>query len=78
MGFRELEVFNFALQEKQGRRILNNLHCLVVKALKSKYHPNAEFLEAKIPNNSTFIWRSIAEVRELLNLFICQFVQHKS
>lgn len=66
MGFWDLEAFNFALFAKQGWCLLNHLNSLVAKVLNGTYHTHAKFFEAKVPNNSSFVWHSIAEARELL------------
>lgn len=44
---------------KQGWRLLINENRLVTSIMKACYFPSYEFLDAKIGNNPSFMWRSI-------------------
>uniref|UniRef100_A0A2N9H205 Reverse transcriptase zinc-binding domain-containing protein n=1 Tax=Fagus sylvatica TaxID=28930 RepID=A0A2N9H205_FAGSY len=66
IGFRDLYLFNKALLAKQGWRILKQPHSLVHRFLKAKYFPHHNFLEASVPRNASFIWRSICEAKDVL------------
>uniref|UniRef100_A0A2N9GC52 Reverse transcriptase zinc-binding domain-containing protein n=1 Tax=Fagus sylvatica TaxID=28930 RepID=A0A2N9GC52_FAGSY len=68
MGFRDLRLFNSALLARQCWRIIKNPHSLLVRVLKSKYFPNSSFLDAKMPHNASFAWRSILGAREIISL----------
>lgn len=52
MGFRELEVFNFALLAKQGWRLLKNPNSLMARVLKAKDHRTMPFVKARIGQES--------------------------
>jgi hypothetical protein len=66
MGFRDLKLFNLALLAKQGWQLIQKLHSLLFRVLKSKYFPNTSFMEAPIPIHSSYTWRSIAQAREVI------------
>jgi hypothetical protein len=66
MGFRDLHLFNKALLARQGWRLLQHPHSLVYRFLKAKYFPHTSFLDAPIPNNVSYIWRSLCESRHVL------------
>ena len=66
MGFRDLQLFNKALLARQGWRLLHQLSSLLCRVLKAKYFPHQSFLEAAIPGNTSYIWRSICESKEVL------------
>lgn len=59
MGFRDARLFNQALLARQCWRLLKSPHSLVFQVLKAKYFPNETFMNAKVPNNASFTWRSI-------------------
>uniref|UniRef100_A0A803MJ30 Uncharacterized protein n=1 Tax=Chenopodium quinoa TaxID=63459 RepID=A0A803MJ30_CHEQI len=48
-------------------RLLTNSHSLMSRTLKQKYFPNAELMEAKIPVNASFTWRSLMSARNLVS-----------
>jgi hypothetical protein len=66
LGFRDLEVFNLALLAKQGWRLIQQPNSLLAQVLKGMYFPGATFLQAKIGANPSFTWRSMLNVRPLL------------
>jgi hypothetical protein len=59
MGFCDARLFNQALLACQCWRLLKFPHSLVFWVLKAKYFPNEAFMNAKVPNNASFTWRSI-------------------
>ena len=65
--FRDLQLFNKALLAGQGWQLLQHPSSLVFRVLKAKYFPNTSFLEAPIPRNASYIWRSICESRDVLH-----------
>ncbi len=67
IGFRDLQLFNRALLARQGWRLLQNPSSLVFRVLKAKYFPCTSFLEASIPGNSSYIWKSICESIDVLH-----------
>ena len=66
IGFCDLKLFNKALLARQGWWLLQNPSSLVFRMLKAKYFPNSSFLDALIPVNASFIWRSICESKIVL------------
>ena len=66
MGFRDLRLFNKALLAKQGWKLIQHPNSLIGRIYKAKYYPHSSFLEAKVPNHSSFIWRSLASARDLI------------
>lgn len=59
MGFRDLKSFNNALLAKQGWRFIQNPQSLAATFFKEKYFKDKPFLESKIGNQSSLIWRSV-------------------
>lgn len=66
LGFRNMQVFNKALFAKQAWRVMTMGESLVAKVLKGKYFPTKSFMEATVPPNSSYTWRSIVSAREVL------------
>ena len=66
LGFRDIEVFNFAMLAKQGWRLLTNPDSLAANVLKAKYFPTCSFLDAKLGSRPSYVWRSLLEARGLL------------
>ena len=66
MGFRDLHLFNMALLARQGWRLLQQPDSLLYRILKAKYFPRSSLLEASVPCNVSFIWRSICASRDIL------------
>ena len=59
MGFKDLSLFNDALLAKQTWRLLHDKSSLFYRVFKAKYFPNTSVMEAKIPANSSYAWKSI-------------------
>ncbi|CAH9148255.1 unnamed protein product, partial [Cuscuta epithymum] len=66
LGFRKIREFNLSMLAKQGWRLVTEQHSLMSRVLKAKYFPQSSFLEAKVGNNPSFIWRSIFETQNIL------------
>jgi hypothetical protein len=66
MGFRDARLFNQALLARQCWRLLKFPHSLVFWVLKAKYFPNETFMNAKVPNNASFTWRSIMWAQQVI------------
>ncbi len=66
MGFRDLESFNLALLAKQGWRLIHESQSLFAKVFKAKYFPNCSFLQAKVKPGCSYVWRSLAASRHVL------------
>lgn len=66
LGFRNLHAFNMALLGKQGWYLLNHEDSIAGQVFKAKYFPQTTFLDTRLGNNSSFIWRSIWASQELI------------
>uniref|UniRef100_A0A2N9F4S3 RNase H type-1 domain-containing protein n=1 Tax=Fagus sylvatica TaxID=28930 RepID=A0A2N9F4S3_FAGSY len=66
LGFRDLQLFNKALLARQGWRLIHQPSSLLCRVLKAKYFPHTSFLEAGVPGNASYIWRSICDSKEVL------------
>ena len=66
IGFCDLRLFNRALLARQGWRLMQNPQSLVARLLKAKYFPHADFLDAAIPANASYVWRSICAANVVL------------
>lgn len=66
LGFKDLRSFNVAMLAKQGWRLLNNENPLVTNILKTRYFPNIDFLNAKLGDNPSYMWRSILEAQDVV------------
>lgn len=64
--FKRLREFNVALLAKQGWRILTNPLSLVSRLMKARYFPTSSFLDAKLGNNPSYLWRSILAGQDIL------------
>lgn len=58
--------FNVALLGKQAWRLLTNQDALVSKLYQARYYPHCSFLDAKIGNNPSYVWRSILQAQMLI------------
>ncbi|CAH9130680.1 unnamed protein product [Cuscuta epithymum] len=66
LGFRRIREFNLAMLAKQGWRLITEPRSLMSRVLKARYFPNTDFLNAKLGNNPSFVWRSFFETQEIL------------
>lgn len=66
MGFRIIRDFNISLLGNQGWRLLNHSEKLVSKIYKARYYPHGLFLNAKLGNNPSYIWRSVLESQTII------------
>ncbi|KAK2661256.1 hypothetical protein Ddye_007789 [Dipteronia dyeriana] len=66
LGFRNLEISNWALLANQCWRLLKNPDSLAAKILKGCYHKNCGFLEAPKKSGASFHWTSLVWGKELL------------
>ncbi|KAL9451496.1 hypothetical protein AB3S75_013125 [Citrus x aurantiifolia] len=66
LGFKDFSSFNQALVVTQWWRLLQKPNSLVAKILKVRYFRHADFMEAKLGSNPSFIWRSILWGRKIL------------
>ena len=66
MGFRDLEAFNLVLLAKQGWRLLHDSEYLFAKVFMEKYFSNCSFLQAKVKQGCSYVWRSTATCRSVL------------
>ncbi|XP_074323973.1 putative mitochondrial protein AtMg00310 [Apium graveolens] len=66
LGFKDLKQFSVAMLAKQGWRLLTEEHSLVSVLMKAKYFPTANFLNAKLGNNPSYMWRSILESQTIV------------
>jgi hypothetical protein len=66
MGFRDFALFNQAMLDKQGWRLLTDPDSLCARVLKGRYYPNSDFWSATKPRSSSYTWRSILHGRDLL------------
>ena len=65
LGFRDLKCFNLDLLAKQSWRLLHNQRFFVLQSLLGKIL-SQHFLEATVPNHSSYAWRSITQGRQLI------------
>ncbi|KAF5465338.1 hypothetical protein F2P56_015356 [Juglans regia] len=67
LGFRDLEGFNLALLAKQGWRVIHTPFSLVSQVLKAKYFQETSFMNAKLGQKPSYIWRSMLKARNLID-----------
>ncbi|KAA3481069.1 reverse transcriptase [Gossypium australe] len=56
---------------KQGWRIINNQNSLVTQVFKAKYFSNDQFLNSRLGNSSSYIWKSIWVAKGILVKGLC-------
>ncbi|XP_074342400.1 putative mitochondrial protein AtMg00310 [Apium graveolens] len=66
LDVREIRNFNLAMLAKQSWRLLTNANPLVSEIMKEKYYPKTDFLDARMGNNSSYMWRSLMAVMKVL------------
>ena len=66
MGFKDLSLFNDVLLAKQTWRLLHDKSSLFYRVFKAKYFPDTSVMEAKIPANSLYAWKSIMKGRNVI------------
>ncbi|KAA3476753.1 reverse transcriptase [Gossypium australe] len=71
MGFRNMAQFNISLLAKQGWMIINNQNSLVAQVFKAKYLPNDHFLNSRLGNSSSYVWKSIWTAKGILEKGLC-------
>lgn len=55
-----------SLLGKQGWRLLSKPESLTTKLYKARYFPKGNFIDSKLENNPSFVWRSIWEVKSVV------------
>nr|XP_027062915.1 uncharacterized protein LOC113689326 [Coffea arabica] len=60
LGFKDLQLFNKALLAKQVWKLITQPNLLVSKVLKEKYYPKLSVFNSKVPQNASWIWRSLS------------------
>ncbi|KAJ9556786.1 hypothetical protein OSB04_011400 [Centaurea solstitialis] len=58
-GFRDFTAFNVAMLGKQAWRLVSNPTSFVSRIYKAKYYPRGVFMEARLGNSPSFLWRSL-------------------
>ena len=66
MGFKDLSLFNDAFLAKQAWRLLHDEHSLFCRVFKPKFFPNCSVMQAKVPNTTSYPWKSIIHGREVI------------
>ncbi|BFG35644.1 hypothetical protein CerSpe_219180 [Prunus speciosa] len=66
LGFRDLYAFNLAMLAKQGWRLIQYPNSLIANVLRAKYFHDKSFLEVPVPENSSYVWKSICAARKIL------------
>lgn len=66
IGFRDIRSFNKTLLAKQVRRMINNPTSLVAKVFKATYFRGGDIMMAEVSSAASFLWRSLAWSRSLL------------
>ena len=60
------KAFNLAMLAKQAWHLIHNTHSLFYRVYKSKYFPNCSFMDAKMGNNPSYVWRSLLVARDII------------
>ena len=66
MGFKDLSLFNNALLAKQTWQLLHDKSSLFYRVFNAKFFPDTSIIEAKIPANSSYAWKSIMKGRDVV------------
>ncbi|XP_026396589.1 uncharacterized protein LOC113291248 [Papaver somniferum] len=74
LGFRKAELNNLSMMARNAWRILEHPDFLLPIVLKAKYFPNTDFLNAKCPSKSSWTWKCLHAIKELIKLFISWIV----
>lgn len=61
LGFQNFRDFNLAMLSKQGWRLCTDTGSLVSRVFKARYFADGNFLNAKLGNNPSYVWRSVWE-----------------
>ena len=62
LGFKDLQMFNKAILAKQVWKLITQPNLLVSKVLNEKYYSKQSLFNCKVPNNASWIWKSISAV----------------
>ncbi|XP_058724167.1 uncharacterized mitochondrial protein AtMg00310-like [Vicia villosa] len=68
LGFRDFKAFNMAMVAKQGWNFLSKPNSLVSRIFKARYFPHSSYLDSKVGNNPSFVWRSLWKAKEVLKI----------
>lgn len=68
LGFKHIEAFKNVMLAKQLWRLLTNPESLVAQTLKQKYFRNSNLLNAKVGRGSSFLWKSLCQTLDLLEV----------
>ena len=66
LGYKDLRQFNLAMLAKQGWRLVNGENSFVTSIMKARYFPRTYFLNAKLGNNPSYMWRSILSAQDIV------------
>ncbi|XP_074346272.1 uncharacterized protein LOC141685047 [Apium graveolens] len=66
LGFKNLHQFKIVMLTKQGWRLLNDSNPLVTSIMKVKYFPKTDFLNEKLGDNPSYMWRRILAAQEVV------------
>ncbi|XP_027121672.1 uncharacterized protein [Coffea arabica] len=66
LGFKDLMAFNVALLGKQVWRLITQPNLLISQVMRAKYFPRMSIFRCKVPNNASWLWRSLMGARGLV------------
>lgn len=66
LGFRDFRDFNLAMLGKQCWRFLLNPDSLVTRVYKACYFADSDFINSKLGNSPSYIWRSVFAAKDIL------------
>lgn len=66
LGFKDMHQFNIAMLAKQGWRLLNDDNPFVTSIMRARYFPNTDYLNAKLGDNPSYMWRSIFSAQDIV------------